>query len=135
TPRSCGLQIGAGYAPKINVAGTGGATGPGTNTAGVCGFNDATAQVNCPTNDYSYQDFWDVGANYLNKFGDVTVAAFGAFMYANFVPGFAATTSANGVLQAGDLVPGFNMVPWKQGVMCRPAGAAGLTSGGSGSAY
>src|SRR5438309_1682231 len=78
TPRFMGLQIGVGYAPKINAAGS----VPGSNTAGVCGFNDATAQINCPTNDYSWQDFFDVGANYLNKFGDITVAAFGAFMYA-----------------------------------------------------
>src|SRR5215472_10949713 len=97
TPRFYGLQIGAGYAPKINAAGS----IPGVNTAGVCGFNDATAQVNCPTNDYSWQDFFDVGANYLNKFGDVTVAAFGAFMYANFVPGFNANPGGAANLATG----------------------------------
>ena len=34
---------------------------------------------------------FDVGANYLNKFGDVTVALFGAFAYA---PSCRATTVA-----------------------------------------
>jgi porin-like protein len=121
TPRFMGLQIGAGYAPKINASGS----QPGVNTAGVCGFNDATAQVNCPTNDYSWQDFFDVGANYLNKFGDVTVAAFGAFMYATFVPGYnTGTTSAN-------LVTGFNNTSWKQWVVGLQFGYAGFTVGGS----
>ena len=33
---------------------------------------------------------FDVGANYLNKFGDFTVALYGAFAYASFVPGLLA---------------------------------------------
>ncbi len=121
TPRFYGLQIGAGYAPKINASGS----IPGVNTAGVCGFNDATAQINCPTNDFSWQDFFDVGANYLNKFGDVTVAAFGAFMYANFVPGFTANTSA------ANIVTGSNLTSWKQWVVGLQFGYAGFTVGGS----
>ena len=125
TPRFFGLQIGVGYAPKVNISPIGGAVGPGSNTAGVCGFNDATAQINCPTNDYSYQDMFDVGANYLNKFGDITVAAFGAFMYANFVPGF------NTGVAAANLVTGYNMVAWKQWVVGLQFGFAGFTIGGS----
>jgi hypothetical protein len=121
TPRFMGLQIGVGYAPKINAAGS----VPGLNTGGVCGFNDATAQINCPTNDYSWQDFFDVGANYLNKFGDITVAAFGAFMYANFVPGFAPNAAA------ANLSTGFNLAPWKQWVIGLQFGFGGFTVGGS----
>ena len=121
TPRFFGLQIGAGYAPKINAAGS----VPGSNTAGVCGFNDATAQINCPTNDYSWQDFFDVGANYLNKFGDITVAAFGAFMYATFVPGYAPNAGA------ASLVTGSNLTSWKQWVVGLQFGFAGFTVGGS----
>ena len=81
TPRFMGLQLGVGYAPKINPASTfyGNNSGPGA-VGGICGFNDATAVTACPTNDYSWQDFFDIGANYLNKFGDVTVAAYGAFV-------------------------------------------------------
>ena len=59
------------------------AVGPGPAPRGICGFNDATTSNNCPTNDNSWQDLFDVGANYLNKFGDVTVALFGAFAYAS----------------------------------------------------
>jgi outer membrane protein OmpU len=121
TPRFFGLQIGAGYAPKINAAGS----VPGSNTAGVCGFNDATAQINCPTNDYSWQDFFDVGANYLNKFGDITVAAFGAFMYATFVPGYAPNAGA------ANLITGQNLTSWKQWVVGLQFGFAGFTVGGS----
>jgi hypothetical protein len=89
TPRFQGLQIGVGYAPKLNAAAAGGqaASGPG-NPAGICGYNNATNINNCPSADYAWQDVFDVGANYLNKFGDFTVALYGAFAYASFVPGF-----------------------------------------------
>ena len=121
TPRFYGLQIGAGYAPKINASGS----IPGSNTAGVCGFNDATAQINCPTNDYSWQDFFDVGANYLNKFGDVTVALFGAWMWATFVPGFAPNAAAT------NLSTGANLTSWTQWAVGAQLGYAGFTVGGS----
>jgi len=126
TPRFMGLQIGVGYAPKINVnTAIGGlATGPGA-VGGICGFNDATAAVVCATNDYSYQDFFDVGANYLNKFGDVTVAAFGSFMYASFVPGYAPLASAS------NPVTGANLTSWKQWVVGLQLGWNGFTVGGS----
>ena len=120
TPRFAGLQIGVGYAPKINLAGSGPA-----NLGSTCGFNDATTAVNCPTADYSWQDVWDIGANYLNKFGDVTVAAYGAYMYANFVPGFSPLASA------ANLTTGFNLAPWKQWVLGLQFGFAGFTLGGS----
>lgn len=121
TPRFMGLQIGVGYAPKINVNAS---TGPGL-VGGVCGFNDATAAVVCPTNDYSWQDFFDVGANYLNKFGDVTVAAFGSFMYANFVPGYTPLGTA------ANPVTGVNLASWKQWVVGLQLGWNGFTLGGS----
>ena len=86
TPRFFGLQVGVGYAPKINIAPNAllarglANNGPGVQTAGICGFNDATTSSNCPTNDNSWQDVFDIGANYLNKFGDVTVALFAGWM-------------------------------------------------------
>ncbi|MBV8392494.1 MAG: porin [Alphaproteobacteria bacterium] len=121
TPRFMGLQIGVGYAPKINASGS----APGLNTAGVCGFNDATAQINCPTNDYSWQDMFDIGANYLNKFGEVTVALYGAFMYASFIPGLP-QNAAN-----ANMITGSNNVSWKQWVAGLQFGFAGFTVGGS----
>ena len=121
TPRFMGLQIGVGYAPKVNQSGS---TGPGL-TGSTCGFTDATAQVVCATNDYSWQDFFDVGANYLNKFGDVTVAAFGSFMYASFIPGYQPLNSAT------NLTTGANLYNWKQWVVGLQLGFAGFTIGGS----
>jgi len=124
TPRFMGLQIGVGYAPKVNTGGSLRVGGPG-NTGSTCGFNDATAVAVCPTNDYSWQDFFDVGANYLNKFGDVTVAAFGSFMYATFVPGYQPLAGS------ANLITGANNTNWKQWVVGLQFGYAGFTVGGS----
>ena len=89
TPRFAGLQIGVGYAPKIiGAAASGQASAGPLNIAGTCGFAGATNINNCPSADYAWQDAFDVGANYLNKFGDFTVALYGAFAYASFVPGY-----------------------------------------------
>jgi len=77
------------YAPKLNVVGSVGlnaASGPGA-IVGICGYNNATNMNACPTADYAWQDLFDVGANYLNKFGDFTVALYGAFAYASFAAG------------------------------------------------
>jgi hypothetical protein len=132
TPRFMGLQIGVGYAPKINLGvntmlAGGIAIGPGPGTgAGVCGYNNATTQSNCPTNDNSWQDMFDIGANYLNKFGDVTVALFGAFQYASFVPSFNQLAANN-----ANLITGANLAPWKQWAIGAQFGFAGFTVGGS----
>ena len=130
TPRFQGLQIGAGYRPKVNFVNQGGGSlagynvGPGLG-AGICGYTNATTSNNCPTNDYSYQDLFDVGANYLNKFGDVTVAAYGAFMYSSFVPG-------NNPFQASaNQASGVNLTSWKQWVAGLQFGFKGFTVGGS----
>ena len=121
TPRFAGFQVGVGYAPKVNQSA---ATGPGL-VGSTCGFTDATTSANCPTNDYSYQDMIDVGANYLNKFGDITVAAYGAFMYASFVPGYSPLASA------GNLISGVNLASWRQWVAGVQFGFAGFTVGGA----
>ena len=126
TPRFQGLQIGVGYAPKLNAAATGGNAATGApNLAGSCGYNNATNIGNCPTADYAWQDLFDVGANYLNKFGDFTVALYGAFAYASFVPGFSPLgASAN-------MVTGANLTAWKQWVAGAQFGFAGFTVGGA----
>jgi hypothetical protein len=130
TPRFYGLQVGVGYAPKINLAtntllAPGMGPGPTTN-GGICGFNDATTANGCPTNDNSWQDVFDVGANYLNKFGDVTVALFGSWMYAAFVPSFNNLAANN-----ANLATGTNLTAWKQWVVGAQFGIAGFTIGGS----
>jgi outer membrane protein OmpU len=120
TPRFAGFQVGLSYTPKVNAGAASGSAGAG----GVCG-----AQVNngpaCPTNDYSYQDGIDIGVNYLNKFGDFTVAAYGAFMYYHFVPGFAPNPAA------ANTATGANLTSWKQYVAGVQFGFAGFTIGGA----
>ena len=126
TPRFAGLQIGVGYAPKINLnQGAAGLSSGPFGAGSVCGFNDATTSSNCPTNDYSWQDVWDIGANYLNKFGDVTVAAYAAYMYANFVPGYSPFAPAQ------NMTNGANLTAWKQWVAGLQFGFAGFTVGAS----
>jgi outer membrane protein OmpU len=125
TPRFFGLQVGVGYAPKINLTTAGLNTGPGANTGAVCGFNDATTANGCPTNDYSWQDALSIGANYLNKFGDVAVAAYVGYSYMNFVPGLQPLASA------ANLVTGGNLSSWKQFAAGLQFSVAGFTLGGS----
>jgi len=130
TPRFAGLQIGVGYAPKINLnssasGGQGLGAGPGANAGGVCGFNDATTANGCPTNDYSWQDALAIGANYLNKFGDFSVAAYAAYSYMNFVPGYQQLATA------ANQATGANLGSWKQMVFGGQVSYAGFTLGGS----
>ena len=127
TPRFAGFQLGVGYAPKVNVAP---GSGAGLGTAGgaaSCGNTHATNQSNCATNDYSYHDSFDIGLNYLNKFGDVTVALYAAWMNSTFVPGF--TTAAANV--SANSVTGANATSWKQWVVGAQFGFAGFTVGGA----
>ena len=131
TPRFQGLQIGVGYAPKINapqgsgiLGSTGLATGPGTG-GGICGFANATNVSNCPVNDYAWQDGIDIAANYLNKFGDVTVAAYGSFAYATFNPGLRPLASA------ANQITGSNLGNWAMWTAGLQFGYKGITVGGS----
>jgi outer membrane protein OmpU len=127
TPRFQGLQIGVGYAPKLNgnALQSSNYVAAGQNGAGICGYNNATNINNCPTADYAWQDLFDIGANYLNKFGDFTVALYGAFAYASFVPGF------NPYAPSANLATGANLSAWKQWVVGAQFGYAGFTVGGA----
>lgn len=134
TPRFMGLQVGVGYAPKINLtssaaggqAGIG--PGPGSAAGGVCGFNDATTANGCPTNDNSWQDALSVGANYLNKFGDVAVAAYVGYSYMAFVPGLNNIAGFGGGANSST---GANLTSWKQFAAGLQFSIAGFTLGGS----
>ena len=126
TPRFAGLQIGVGYAPKIIAAAASGQASAGPlNIAGSCGFAGAANINNCPSADYAWQDAFDVGANYLNKFGDFTVALYGAFAYASFVPGYQPLAGA------ANMATGANLTNWKQWVLGAQFGFAGFTVGGA----
>ena len=75
TPRFQGLQIGVGYAPKMNGAANNGgglATGP-AGQAGVCGYQQAANPNNCTTADYSYQDLFARLVRAYGKPGDVAI--------------------------------------------------------------
>jgi len=129
TPRFAGLQVGVGYAPKINVNAPGAASlglssGPG-GIASVCGYANATAVAQCPTNDFSWQDEFDVGVNYLNKFGDVSIALHGAYLHMNFVPG------TQPFQASANQITGANLGPWNQAVGGAQISFAGFTLGGN----
>ena len=130
TPRFAGLQIGVGYAPKIQPKTQPGSiwglsTGPGSGTGGVCGYSEPTTANGCPTNDYSWQDAVAVGVNYLNRFGDVSIGIYGAYSYMNFVPGFSPLASA------ANAINGANLTNWKQAVVGLQLNYGGITIGGS----
>jgi hypothetical protein len=148
TPRFKGLQIGVSYAPKWNpyfLPGPGGngptawglAAGPGGNSAGVCGYADATAVANCPNQDWSWQDVFQVGVNYLNKFGDVSVAVYVGGMYANFYGGQGALQPGTGGLMtlapatAINVASGANLAPWQQVAAGVQLNYHGFTVGGT----
>jgi len=132
TPRFQGLQIGVGYTPKINspsgsVFGTTGlASGPGgTSNFSACGYAGAVNISSCTNNDYAWQNGFDIGANYLNKFGDVTVAAYGSFAYAAFNPGY------SGLATAANQITGSNLASWTMWAAGLQFGYKGITIGGS----
>jgi len=135
TPRFMGLQIGVGYAPSLNqTSGNYGSTGInnglGGNPAGVCGFNGAVNPNNCIAGNYTWADLFDIGANYLNKFGDLTVALYGAFAYASFVPGYVPIGGV-GAASPANMITGANLSSWKQWVVGAQFGYAGFTVGGA----
>lgn len=134
TPRFQGLQIGVGYTPKINAPSAGGyfgTTGLGTPFGsqatgfGACGTANATNISSCTNNSYAWQDGIDIGANYLNKFGAVTVAAYGSFAYAAFNPGYSAFAGAS------NQITGSNLASWTMWTAGLQFGFKGITVGGS----
>jgi hypothetical protein len=127
TPRFQGLQIGVGYAPKLSLTPAGAQAGTGilgTQNAGTCGYQGPANIGNCPTADSTWQNLVDIGANYLNKFGDLTVALYGAYAYAAFIPAFNPGVGSN-------IVTGANLSAWKQWVVGAQFGYAGFTVGGA----
>ena len=96
----------------------------------MCGYNHAANVNNCPTADYAWQDLFDIGANYLNKFGPVSVALFGAYAYATFVPGFAPIGGV-GVASPANMITGANLASWRQWAVGAQFGYRGVTVGGA----
>jgi hypothetical protein len=130
TPRIQGFQIGVGYAPKVSLpqppffGSTGLMSGPG-GSAGICGYGGPTNISNCPTADYAWQDAFDIGVNYLQRFGDLSVAVYGSWAHAGFKPGFSSFPTAASQVTGSNLG---NWVMWAAGLQF---GYKGVTVGGS----
>ena len=92
TPRFAGLQVGFSYTPDF---------APTASTA-QCAFRQGGGAItNCPKNNNEWHNALDVGVNYINKFGDISVVLYGGYFNAGFDRGAAGgnnspTPSANG---------------------------------------
>ncbi|HKU97239.1 MAG TPA: porin [Vineibacter sp.] len=114
TPRFAGLQIGVSYTPEFS---------PTASTA-QCAFRQGGANItNCPKNSNEWHNALDVGANYLNKFGDVTVALYGGYFNAAFDRGTAGGSNNN------NTNPSVNG-RWKSWAVGAQIGLSGFTLGG-----
>jgi hypothetical protein len=114
TPRFAGFQFGLSYTPSFS------ATGSTTN----CQFRGGGGNFNnCPRNLNAFHNGLDIAANYLNKFGDVSVALYGAYATAGFDrgPTGAGNASAGGKNSSG------RYKTWAVGAQI---GVAGFTLGG-----
>lgn len=79
TPRFFGFQVGASYVPEGCKEGNNDGDGGG---AGLCGgsYRGMTPEgASAAAATGLVQDIWEVAVNYVNKFGDVGVAAYGAY--------------------------------------------------------
>ena len=75
TPRFAGLQVGISYTPAFSA----------TASTATCSFRQGGGNFNnCPRNGNQWTNGIDIGANYLNKFGDVSVALYGGYATAGF---------------------------------------------------
>lgn len=92
TPRIQGFQVGFSYTPYFkNPNGTGVGAIAGGNAA-QCGFLGGGGNTNyCSNNADAFKNGIDLGINYLNKFGDFSVALYGGYAYASFDRGISTT--------------------------------------------
>ncbi len=85
TPRMAGLQVGMSYTPAFSA----------TGSTATCQFRFGGGNFNnCPRNNNLWHNGIDIGANYLNKFGDVSVALYGGYATAGFDRGPAGAGNA-----------------------------------------
>ena len=80
SPRFAGLQVGVSFTPSFSASGS----------TATCAFRGGSGEINnCPRNNNAWHDGLDISANYLNKFGDVSLALYGAYVTAGFDRGAA----------------------------------------------
>ncbi|TWT11368.1 porin [Reyranella sp. CPCC 100927] len=112
TPRFAGLQVGVSYTPSFSR----------TASVATCASNTGGGNFsNCPKNLNAYHNGLDVGVNYLNKFGDVSLALYGGYFTAGFDRGEAGVN--------GNANPSVNG-RWKSWAGGAQVGFAGFTIGG-----
>lgn len=79
TPRFYGFQVGASFTPQFSPA----RPTFGVGNAAQCGFLGGAGNANaCANNSNTWRNGIDVGINYLNKFGEISIALYGGFGYA-----------------------------------------------------
>lgn len=116
TPRFAGFQIGFSYTPNFS----------GGASLATCGSRGGGANFsNCPRNANNYVNGVDISGNYLNKFGDVSVALYAAYATAAFDRGISSNNIAANPVAAVNT--GGRYKTWAVGAQL---GFAGFTLGG-----
>jgi hypothetical protein len=119
TPRFAGFQVGFSYTPSFS------ATGSTTN----CQFRGGGANFNnCPRNNNAWHNGVDFSANYLNKFGDVSIALYGAYATAGFDRGSGVALGVPG--NGGTPAAVSHLGRYKTYAIGAQVGFAGFTLGG-----
>ncbi len=129
TPRFAGLQVGVGYAPKIRPSSTAaGGQGLAAGTGRTPAASAASTMPRRPTaarrTTIPGRTLVSIGANYLNKFGDFSVALYGAYSSMSFVPGLQPSATA------ANIATGANLGNWRQMAFGAQVSYAGFTLGG-----
>ncbi|TWT13768.1 porin [Reyranella sp. CPCC 100927] len=114
SPRIAGFQVGASYTPQFSR----------TASLAQCASNTGGGNINnCPRDSNAWSSALDIGANYLNKFGDVTVALYGGYFNASFDRGNAGGANNNNTNPSAN-------GRWKSWAAGAQVGVAGFTLGG-----
>ncbi len=121
TPRIAGLQIGVSYTPEFN------GTASLTQCASRTGGGNFT---NCPKNSNEWHNALDIGVNYLNKFGDVSVALYGGYFNAGFDRGIAGGANNNGATGVVPALAANANGRWKSWATGAQVAYGGFTLGG-----
>jgi hypothetical protein len=117
TPRFAGFQVGISYTPTFS---TNGVTGNCTSRTAGGNFGSA-----CARNNNTFHNGIDIAANYLNKFGDVSVALYGGYATAGFDRGTISNTGAASPVAANNAAGRYKT--WAVGAQI---GIRGFTIGG-----
>jgi hypothetical protein len=117
SPRFAGFQVGFSYTPSF----------AGAASLGTCSSRGGGGNFNnCPRNSNSHHNGIDIAANYLNKFGDVSIALYGAYATAGFDRG----TISNTLVTPTPVGAANTMGRYKTWAAGAQIGFAGFTLGG-----